>query len=277
MQRPVTPPRAVGVFDSGLGGLTVVKQLLRLAPRENIIYFGDTARVPYGNRSPEAITRYAGQAIAFLLSFDVKFLIDACGTMSSILYPQFTDRLPVCYIDVIDASAKAAVAATKNGRVGVIATAATVATQSFCNAINRFAPGVSTFSAACPLFVPLVENGYIEKDNEVTRLVAEKYLAGMKNSGVDTLILGCTHYPLIAELIADVMGDGVTLVDSGLETAKEALNRLEPNDSDEKGRLELFTSDCPLGFTEIAELFLERELENVSQIDIDSVLPFTIS
>ena len=264
---------AIGVFDSGLGGLTAVKQIMHLAPGENIIYFGDTARVPYGNRSAEVITRYASQAIAFLLSMKVKFLIDACGTMSSILNELYTDTLPVPYLDVIGATAKAAVAATKNDRIGVIATAATVKTRSFPNAIESLNSDISTFSTACPLFVPLVENGYIERDNSVTRLVAEENLAKMKKSGIDTLILGCTHYPIIAELIADVMGSGVTLIDSGLETAREALKITPLNLSDKKGRLELYTSDCPLDFMRVAAMFLGKELEHTAQVDIESFSP----
>jgi len=262
---------SIGVFDSGLGGLTAVRQIIRLAPGEDIIYFGDTARVPYGNRSAEVIIRYARQAIAFLLTKRVKFLIDACGTMSSALDDDFTSALPVPYIGVIDAAAKAALAASQNKRIGVIATAATINSSAFQNALKKEEPEARIFSVSCPLFVPLVENGYIERDNTVTRLVAEEYLADMRENDIDTLILGCTHYPLIAELISGVMGRGVTLIDSGFEAAKAALELMPEGGAREGGRLEVFTSDCPLGFAAIAAAFLGQRLENTARVDIEEV------
>ena len=262
---------SIGVFDSGLGGLTAVRQIIRLAPGEDIIYFGDTARVPYGNRSAEVIIRYARQAIAFLLTKRVKFLIDACGTMSSALDDNFTSALPVPYIGVIDAAAKAALAASRNKRIGVIATAATINSSAFQNALKKEEPEARIFSVSCPLFVPLVENGYIERDNTVTRLVAEEYLADMRENDIDTLILGCTHYPLIAELISGVMGRGVTLIDSGFEAAKAALELMPEGGAREGGRLEVFTSDCPLGFAAIAAAFLGQRLENTARVDIEEV------
>ena len=206
--------RPIGVFDSGLGGLSVVRELVSLLPREHIVYFGDTGRVPYGTRSRETIEKYAAQDGQFLLSKDVKMVIAACGTVSSVA-ASVLDRLPVPSIGVVEAPAAAAVAATKNGRIGIIGTAATVRSGAFAKAIAAKSDTAQVFAVACPLFVPLVENGWIEPDNEVTLATARRYLEPLKAQGVDTLILGCTHFPLLAPIIAQVMGDGVTLIDTG--------------------------------------------------------------
>ena len=262
---------AVGVFDSGLGGLTAVKPLIGLAPKENIVYFGDTARVPYGGRSAETITRYAKQAISFLLSQNVKLLLNACGTMSSTLNRDFTDSLPVPYIGVIEAAARAAVLASKNGRIGIMATAATIKSNSFSDAVSRLNADAQTFSAACPLLVPLVEDGYISRDNAVTRMVVRDYLSPIMDSGVDTLILGCTHYPIIKDLIADAAGRGVTLIDSGLEAAKSATERLDGSLGGKSGSLRIFTSDRPHRFMQTAEMFLGKTPESVSHINIETI------
>lgn len=265
--------QAIGVFDSGLGGLSAVKQLIRLAPEEDIVYFGDTARVPYGNRSSQTITRYAKQAIAFLISKKVKMLINACGTMSAVLPESFTDSLPVAYFDVITPTAVAAVSASTKGNIGIIATTATINSSAFQKAINRINPDFRTVSKACPLFVPLVENGYIASNNPVTRLVAEEYLAQLRESEIDALILGCTHYPLISELISDVIGREVTLIDSGYEAAAAAMVAIKDT-NETPGELVFFTSDNPPGFSDIAGMFLGRKIDNITQIDIESVDPY---
>lgn len=265
---------AIGVFDSGLGGLTAVRELTRLVPKENIVYFGDTARVPYGNRSVQTITRYARQDIAFLLEQGVKLLIDACGTMSSTLTHDFLDLLPIPYVGVIEPAAKAAAAATKNKKIGVIATAATTGSGAFPSALLKIDRSLKVFSKACPLFVPLVENGYIDRENEVTKAVAKEYLLELRDAGVDTLILGCTHYPLIAPVIGDVMGSAVTLIDSGLEAAKAAVRILKGNCNNGEGELRFFTSDSPIGFSEIAAMFLGHDIgSRVTEIDIEAVRP----
>ena len=267
--------KAIGVFDSGLGGLTAVKELMRLVPNENIIYFGDTARVPYGNRSAETITRYARQDIAFLLSQNVKILVDACGTMSSTLTKEYISTLPVPYLDVIDAAAQAAAAKTKNRKIGIIATAATIKSNAFSRALYKIDTSFELFAKACPLFVPLVENGFIARDNEVTKLVAKGYLQELADAGIDTLILGCTHYPLISDIISDVIGRDVRLIDSGLEAAKEAVKRLDLKSGSEPGAHTFFTSDSPIGFLNVAAMFLGCDIKsNVTQIDIESVQPF---
>lgn len=258
---------AIGVFDSGLGGLTAVKRLIELAPHEDIVFFGDTARVPYGSRTPETIVNYAVQDISFLLSHDVKVIVAACGTVSSTLPESVISRIPVPFVSVIAPAAQAAADTTKNGRVGVIGTAATIRSGSFARALAALDAKISVTSNACPLFVPLVENGYIAPDCAITRLAAEEYLAPLKEAGVDTVILGCTHYPIIADIIADIMGNGVALIDSGYETARQTLAVLEQNDlcSTTGGHPRFYTSDNPDGFTPLAELFLGDKLKGSVQ------------
>lgn len=249
--------RAIGVFDSGLGGLTAVKQLHRLAPQENVVFLGDTARVPYGTRPAETIVRYSLEDISFLLSFDIKLIIAACGTVSSTLPRRFSEALPVPFVDVIGPTARAAIEATKNGRIGVLGTQATVKSGSFARELAALDPAVSITAQACPLFVPLVENGYTDRGCEITKLAAEEYLAPLIENGVDTVILGCTHYPIIKGIIADIVGDSVTLIDSGRETAKHALAVLDRLDArGGEGKLDFYSSDRPESFTEHAEVFL---------------------
>ena len=216
---------AIGVFDSGLGGLTTVRQLHRLMPEERIIYFGDTGRVPYGSRSREILRKYAQQDMAFLMHHQVKMVIAACGTVSS-TSADLGARLPVPFTGIIEPAARAAVQATRTGRIGVIATAATIASEALPRAIRALIPTADVRQQACPLFVPLVEGGFTDPADPVTRMVAERYLAPLRGA-VDTLILACTHYPIIAPIIGEVMGDGVTLIDSGAETARHALRVLE--------------------------------------------------
>ena len=185
--------RPIGVFDSGMGGLTAVRQLQAILPGEDIVYFGDTGRVPYGSRSPETIRQYAEQDIRFLLSQDVKFLLAACGTVSSTLPKSYTEALPVPYVGVVGAAVSAAAAATKNGRIGVIATPATIRSRSYENRIRSILPGAEVFTKSCPMFVPLVENGYVGPNDPITTAIAHEYLDEIRAKGVDTLILGCTH------------------------------------------------------------------------------------
>lgn len=255
--------RAIGVFDSGLGGLTAVKRLRELAPQEDIVFFGDTARVPYGNRTPETISAYAQQDISFLLAHDVKMVVAACGTVSSALPADIIARVPVPYVSVVQPAALAAAAATRNKKVGVIGTVVTVQSGSFVRALAAADPAIAVVQNACPLFVPLVEAGYTGRDCDITLMAAQEYLAPLQEAGVDTVILGCTHYPLLADIIADIMGDAV-LVDSGFETAKQALAQLQVSDSlnDSGGRAAFYTSDNPDGFTPLAELFLGGDLQD---------------
>lgn len=265
---------AIGVFDSGLGGLTAVRELRRILPGENIVYFGDTGRVPYGTRGRDIIVEYAKQDIAFLLSKGVKAVIAACGTVSSTLPAEVAASLPVPYMGVVESAARAAVLATKTGRIGVIGTPATVASGSYPAAIRRLMPGAAITATACPLFVPLVENGYFGVQNPVTRLVAQDYLKDVKSAGVDTLILGCTHYPLIAPVLADLMGPGVTLVDVGRAAAQSARHMLERTGllrTPRQGKVEYYVSDSTEQFDRLAHIFLgEYAGGSVQRIDIDA-------
>lgn len=265
--------RPIGVFDSGLGGLTAVKQLEKLLPGESIIYFGDTGRVPYGSRGKETILRYARQDMDFLLSQNVKAVLAACGTVSSVAR-SVGEALSVPYIDVIRPSAQAAAAATKNGKIGVIGTAATIHSDSYRSALLCLNHKLQVFPQACPLFVSLVESGFVSPQDEVTRLVAERYLAPVRTAGVDTLILGCTHYPIIAPTIGSVMGRGVTLIDSGREAALAMAQALKDRDLlCEPGaprQVRYFVTDTPENFMNVAELFLGHSVEGRTQrIDIE--------
>ena len=266
--------RPIGVFDSGLGGLTGVKELRKRLPHENIVYFGDTGRVPYGSRSPETILQYARQDIAFLLSQNVKCIMAACGTVSSTYPAAEAAKLPVPYLGVVDAAAREAAFATRNRRIGVIGTAATIRSRSYETLLRKLVPGVEITARPCPLFVPLVENGFISSGDPITRLVVERYLLPLREAGVDALILGCTHYPILSEVIASVMGSGVALIDSGRETALCAADTLARcgllNEREEPGGCSFFVSDRPEDFCRIAALFLGENVDRgVEQIDIE--------
>lgn len=266
--------RPIGVFDSGLGGLTAVKQLEQVLPGESLVYFGDTGRVPYGSRGKDTILRYARQDMAFLLSQNVKAVLAACGTVSSVAR-SVGEALSVPYIDVIGPSARAAAAATKNGKIGVIGTAATIASDSYRSALLRINHKLEVYPQACPLFVSLVESGFVSPQDEVTRLVAERYLAPVRAAGVDTLILGCTHYPIIAPTVAGVMGRGVTLIDSGREAALALAQALKERDllceEGHRRQASYFVTDTPENFLNVAELFLGHSVEGRTQrIDIES-------
>ncbi len=265
---------AIGVFDSGLGGLTTVRQLHRLMPEERIIYFGDTGRVPYGSRSREILRKYAQQDMAFLMHHQVKMVIAACGTVSS-TSADLGAQLPVPFTGIIEPAARAAVQATRTGRIGVIATAATIASEALPRAIRALLPTADVRQQACPLFVPLVEGGFTDPADPVTRMVAERYLAPLRGA-VDTLILACTHYPIIAPIIGEVMGDGVTLIDSGAETARHALRVLESAglraDPAAPGGTEYYVTDRVQDFERIGGLFLGQQLTgDVHHVDVDQL------
>jgi glutamate racemase len=214
----------IGIFDSGIGGLTVAKAIRRLLPRESTIYFGDTARVPYGPKSPETVRRYAREILDWLLGKDVKAIVVACNTVTAHALDDLRERSPVPVIGVIEPGARAAAGASVRGTVGVIGTAGTIASAAYPQALRRIRPELQVIDRACPLFVPLVEEGWF--DHEATRLVAEEYLAPLRQAGVDVLVLGCTHYPMLKPLIRRVMGDAVQLIDSAEETAAELANVL---------------------------------------------------
>lgn len=265
--------RPIGVFDSGLGGLTAVKEMLLTMPHENIVYFGDTGRVPYGSRSRETILRYGKQDASFLKSMDVKMVIAACGTVSSVA-GDLGKELGIPYTGVVRPTAEAAVRATENRKIGVIGTTATIKSGSYRSAIAALDPNITVFDRDCPLFVPLVENGFIADDEEVTRLVAQRYLTPLREAGVDTLILGCTHYPIIRNIISRVMGGNVTLIDSGRETALACREILKQRqllcEREQDGDCSFFVSDRPEGFAQVAEIFLGRSIRrDVSHVEIE--------
>ena len=265
--------KPIGVFDSGLGGLTAVKELLKVLPYENIIYFGDTGRVPYGDKSRKTILKYALQDIEFLKSLDVKMILAACGTVSSIL-EESNVNIEIPFTGVIAPTATAAASATRNNKIGIIGTTATIKSGSYKRELLKINPNLQIFEQDCPLFVPLVENGFIEKDNKATLIIAEKYLAGLRNKKIDTLILGCTHYPIISEIISKVIGPEVKLIDSGREAAIFAANALSFSENlterKNSGSCVFFVSDTVNSFSKNAGLFLPQNVsQKVKMVDIE--------
>jgi glutamate racemase len=264
--------RPIGVFDSGIGGLTAVREFYRQLPHESIVYFGDTARVPYGNKSKETVTRFALEIASFLVRRDVKCLVVACASASSHALDALRARFTLPIVGVIEPAARAAVAASPGGRIGVVGTLATVGSGAFPAAVQALAPAAQVRSRACPLFVPLVEEGWL--DHAATRLVAGEYLADLRTAGLETLILGCTHYPLIAPLIGELMGPGVSLVDSGAEAARATAELLAARGllapaSAEEARHHFYLSDEPRrrSFSRVAESFLGCPLPQVTVVD----------
>lgn len=252
----------IGVFDSGLGGLSAVRVLRNEAPLEDIIYFGDTARVPYGSRSPETIVRYACGDADFLLERGVRAILVACGTVSSVALDILKERCGVPVIGVVDGAARAAAEATENGIVGVIGTAVTINNGSLERKTREYAKAlgkdIKTVPTACQLFVALVENGFIGRGNPLTEIAVRDYLAPIKESGADTLILGCTHFPIIADIISDYL-PGVRLIDPSAEAVKELYGGTEKAAG--SGKTEYFVSDAPANFDMLAEIFLGKKIK----------------
>ncbi len=264
----------IGVFDSGLGGLTVVKQLQRILPNEYLVYFGDTARIPYGTKSKWLIQRFAMEDALFLLDFNIKILVVACNTASSSALPVLQDRLDIPVVGVVEPGAHAAVAATRNKKIGVIGTSATIASGSYARSLKALMPQAEIFNQACPLLVSLVEEGWL--DDEVTVLTLKKYLKPLMEARVDTIILGCTHYPLLEPVIRRIVGPDVTLIDSGKETAKAVQQILKDhqllNPDSKKGEDQYFVSDSPEAFAKVGSLFLGKPLPGVKRVDFDRFL-----
>ena len=263
-------PRPIGVFDSGLGGLTAVREIFRQLPHESVIYFGDTARLPYGNKSRETVTRFSLEITSFLVRRNVKCVVVACNTASSHALEALKARWELPVIGVIEPAARAAVAVSPHGRIGVVGTLATVGSQAYALALSKLAAGAAVLQRACPLFVPLVEEGWL--DHPVTRLVADEYLAELRAANLESLILGCTHYPLLAPLLGEIMGPAVTLIDSGAEAARATAAILAERGqlADGKGpKHQFFLSDEPRrrSFARVAESFLSRPLPNVTVVD----------
>ncbi len=267
--------RRIGLFDSGLGGLTVMKELMELLPNESIVYFGDTGRIPYGTKSVDTVVKYARSDINFLQTFHLKTIVAACGTASAIALPRLKGQFDIPLLGVTEAAGRQAARVTQNGRIGVIGTAGTVRSGAYKAIIEQEDPSIETVSVACPMFVPLVEHGYAEKD--VARMIAEEYLEPIKESGADTLILGCTHYPLLKNVIRQIMGDNVMLINPGACVAGEIKNQLEADgklaERPEEEQYQFYVSDVPDDFVRLGSMFLERPINGlISQIDIEQYM-----
>ncbi len=258
----------IGVFDSGLGGLTVLAQIKQEMPSENLVYFGDTARVPYGTKSPDTVIRYSMEIASFLVSLGVKIIVVACNTASSSAVDELREKLAVPVIGVIRPGAETAVKTTVNGKIGIIGTAATIASGTYERTIREIMPEARIFSGACPLFVPLAEEGW--HDNEVAEKTAQIYLSPIRNMGIDTLILGCTHYPVLKGIISKVVGPEVKLVDSAVCASlmvREVLTEAGLlSDGCRMPEYRYFVSDESQRFKSVGELFLKERLPNVVRI-----------
>ncbi len=268
---------AIGVFDSGLGGLSAVRVLKKILPNERIIYFGDTGRVPYGTRSDETITKYALDDMNFLSSFGIKAALVACGTVSSVALGALRQNFDVPITGVVEASAKTACRLSKNKRIALLATPATVKNAAHERYINENYKGFSVMGVGCPMFVPLVENGYVGKDCRVTRIIADEYISKLKDFNPDCIILGCTHYPIIRDIILEsakeAISENIEIVDSGEEAAFEIKAFLEKEGllcENTVGSVEYYVSDETCGFCESASLFLGECITNVTKTDISS-------
>lgn len=266
--------RAIGVFDSGLGGLTVVGELIKKLPNEDIVYFGDTGRVPYGSRSRDTIKKYALEDERFLLSKDVKLIIAACGTVSSVASDDAVN-LPVPYFEMVSHAAKAAVNATKNRKIAIIGTPATVKSQSHKNKILELLPDAQVFAVACPMFVPLVEEGWFSPDDIIVKETVKRYLKPIIDSGADTLILGCTHYPILIEAIKKVVGETVKLINPAIAVSAAVADYLKSTDnvSNCGGNRNFYVSDKPDSFTRTASILLGEEIDEtqVEQVDLSTL------
>jgi glutamate racemase len=260
--------KSIGVFDSGVGGLTVVRELIRQLPQENIVYFGDTARVPYGIKSKETVIRFSVENILFLLKHDIKLICVACNTASSVALPVIKSHFKVPVVGVISPGVREGLYATQNKRIGVIGTKATIKSRTYELELKQLEPGVQVTALACPLFVPFVEEGWLGGD--VVLRVVQHYLKPLKKAGVDTLILGCTHYPLLKPLIQKVMGRNVTLIDSAKQVAievKKILTQEGMLSSARNGKCEFYVSDNPEWFNSLAERFLGRRIKEARRVN----------
>jgi len=260
--------RPIGIFDSGIGGLTVLKEIMKKLPHENTIYLGDTARVPYGIRSPETVIKYSFENTKFLFSRGIKILVIACNTASSVSLDAIKNSISIPVIGVIEPGAKAAVKATRNKRVGIIGTDATITSNAYTNVIKALDEHIEVFGFPCPLFVPLVEEGWT--DGNIATLIARRYLNNMKKKDIDTIVLGCTHYPLLKTVISKVMGRGIRLIDSAVETSHEIKTILEAmmivRQGEERPVREFYVTDSPEKFLKIGERFLGKKIEHIEKI-----------
>ncbi len=259
---------AIGIFDSGIGGLTVLHGIARLLPHERLVYLGDTARGPYGTKSAETVRQYAVENAEFLLDKGVKLLVVACNSATAVALDTLRARTALPVVGVVEPGARAAAAQTRNGKVGVIGTEATIASGAYSRALRAIRPDIEVYTRACPLFVPLAEEGWV--DNDIARRTAALYLASLATSGIDTLILGCTHYPLLAETIGGVVGAHVTLVDSAAATAAAVQEELERHGlaaREGPGGASFFVTDVPERFVRVGQRFLGERVESAVRIE----------
>ncbi|TSA26994.1 MAG: glutamate racemase [Ignavibacteriales bacterium] len=263
----------IGFFDSGIGGLTVVRSVTRIMPNENIVYFGDTARVPYGSKSNDTVVEYSLQAANFLLRKNIKLLVVACNTASSVALKELRKFLMIPVIGMIEPGAKMALQESRNGIVGVIGTRSTINNKAYAHELKKLNPKVKVYEKACPLFVPLAEEGWL--DHKVTELVAKEYLGEFHKKKIDSLILGCTHYPILYDVIQKVVGKNVKLIDSGTPAARlveDYLNgRQLRNQSVHQGQSEFYVSDVPVKFREVAERFLGKKITHLHKVELDEL------
>ncbi len=261
--------RAIGVFDSGIGGLTVLKALAELMPNEDFIYLGDTARLPYGTKSAEVIRRYSRENTEFLLAKGIKVLVVACNTSSAVALDDIARQTSVPVIGVIEPGARAAVKLSRSGKIGVIGTEATIGSGAYTATIRRMRPRAEIYTRACPLLVPLVEEGYL--DNQIAEQVVAHYLGSLKSSGIDTLLLGCTHYPLLRDIIQRVLGDRVRIVDSATTTAAAVRDLLAAQRLGRKagrgGTSSFFVTEAPDRFVRVGRRFLGPQVESAVRIE----------
>jgi glutamate racemase len=264
--------RPLGIFDSGVGGLTVVREIMRRMPYEEVVYFGDTARVPYGNKSKQTVEEFALQIAGFLVEQNVKSLVVACNTMSALALDALEERFHLPLLGVIEPGARAAMAASTTKRIGVIGTLATISSGIYSRMLQSLERTCRVLEQPCPLFVPLVEEGWA--DGEIARLIAEEYLSSLRSSGIDSLVLGCTHYPLLKKTIGEVMGTGIRLIDSAEETAREVERILSLRNMERSSKIpaqhKFFVSDLPLRFAELGERFLGQPLASVIRVSIEA-------
>jgi len=264
----------IGVFDSGVGGLTVVREMIRQLPDENIVYFGDTARVPYGSKSQNTIIRFSEQIIRFLQKKQVKTIVIACNTASALALDAVRDEFDVPILGVVTPGARAAVEATRNLKVGVVGTDATVQSGVYTKIIQRMNPKIEVIEKACPLFVPLVEEGF--KEHNVTREIIEYYLESMKSTDIDAMILGCTHYPLLRSKIRTYMGDKIQIVNPAYETAMDLKKLLEEQNMANDGtkgphsHYEFFVSDAAEKFRHFANTVMPFDIPTTNVVNIEA-------
>ncbi|MBI1871134.1 MAG: glutamate racemase [Chlamydiae bacterium] len=262
--------KAIGIFDSGIGGLTVFSQVEKLLPSENLIYLGDTARVPYGTKSKETIERFAQEDTQFLLQKNVKFMIAACNTVSALALPFLKKEMNIPIMGVIEPAVQKAIFLSQNSRIGVIGTRATIESKAYDMAFAQLDPSVQVFSQACPLLVPLVEEGWLNEPEAFS--ITQKYFEPLIEKKIDTLILGCTHYPLLSAIIQKAIGEKVTLIDSAKATAEVCLKTLDERNllnKNQQGQHQFFVTDDTEGFRKKGEKFLKRPMSHVERADLE--------